>query len=144
MEIENKIQIYEPTQIIWGNSYESIGDEKQPTQEELWKQIYNKDRRMLGHISQLDFNEEEREIVLQLEQQPFDYIPFSDTSDTWEVGSDFNENDKEVKNEEMKEILEDIREIETSGSFLVGENKEEFDEVAGIPNTQIIKTKAVR
>jgi len=101
-----------------------VNEQKKNFQEESWKKMFKKDRRMFGIDSQLDFTDEERGIVDILEQIPSDYVPFSDTSDRMEDVSDFDEQESKVESiQHTQSTRGDIEEVVSPLSHAIEEEK---------------------
>jgi len=81
-------------------------------QEESWKKMFKRDRRMFGQDSQLDLTDEEKGIVDLLLQVPSDYVPFSDTSDRMEDVSDFEDQEEEEQIEYVQTQSTEDNEVE--------------------------------
>ena len=79
----------------------NLEDEEPEQEDETWKSMYQNDRQKFGENAKTDLTEEEQQILSLLEQQPEDYIPFSDTSDK---GDDENIADDISEPEEDQEM----------------------------------------
>jgi len=80
----------------------TLEEEDKVLQEESWKKIYDQDRDRFGGI---DLTEEEKEAIEQLEKQPKDYVPFSDTSDHESEFEDIFEDDEDEKNSQNEALF---------------------------------------